>query len=169
MSKRTRKISYLGFFLSIALICSYIESLIPFSIGIPGIKLGLTNIVVVMMMYVVGDKEALLVSILRMILVGFMFGNAFSIVYSLSGGLLSFLIMFLLKKTNRLHYITVSIYGGVFHNIGQIIMASLIVENYKVTYYIPVLIVAGVITGTIIGIVSSEVIYRMQKMKFELS
>ena len=92
-----KKTAYLGLFLALALICSYIESLIPFYFGIPGVKLGLTNIVVVMMLYCIGAKEALLVSLLRIVLAGFMFGNMFSILYSLAGGILSFLIMYLLK------------------------------------------------------------------------
>ena len=93
-----KKTAYLGLFLALALICSYIESLIPFYFGIPGVKLGLTNIVVVMMLYCIGAKEALLVSLLRIVLAGFMFGNMFSILYSLAGGILSFLIMYLLKR-----------------------------------------------------------------------
>lgn len=95
---RIRKTAYMGLFLAVAMICSYIETLIPFSVGIPGIKLGLANIVVVLMLYAVGTKEALLVSVLRIVLVGILFGNAFSILYSLSGGILSFLVMFLMKK-----------------------------------------------------------------------
>ena len=96
-----KKTAYLGLFLALALICSYIESLIPFYFGIQGVKLGLTNIVVVMMLYCIGAKEALLVSLLRIVLAGFMFGNMFSILYSLAGGILSFLIMYLLKKIYR--------------------------------------------------------------------
>lgn len=94
-----KKTAYLGVYLALALICSYVESLIPFYFGIPGVKLGLTNIVVVLMLYCVGTKEALAVSALRIVLSGFLFGNMFSILYSLAGGLLSFLVMYLLKKT----------------------------------------------------------------------
>lgn len=93
-----KKTAYLGVYLALALICSYVESLIPFYFGIPGVKLGLTNIVVVLMLYCVGTKEALAVSALRIVLSGFLFGNMFSILYSLAGGLLSFLMMYLLKK-----------------------------------------------------------------------
>lgn len=92
------KVAYLGVFLALALICSYVESLIPFYFGIPGVKLGLTNLVVVLMLYCVGTKEALLISVLRIVLSGFLFGNMFSILYSLAGGLLSFIVMVLLKK-----------------------------------------------------------------------
>ena len=106
---RIRKTAFMGLFLALAMICSYIETLIPFSVGIPGIKLGLANIVVVLMLYAVGTKEALLVSVLRIVLVGILFGNAFSILYSLSGGILSFLVMFLMKKqTNSVVFRLVS-------------------------------------------------------------
>ena len=92
------KIAYWGVFLALALVCSYVESLIPISFGIPGVKLGLTNIVVILMLYTIGAKDAILISVLRIILAGFMFGNAFSIIYSLAGGILSFVVMLLLKK-----------------------------------------------------------------------
>jgi heptaprenyl diphosphate synthase len=156
-----RKTAYLGVFLAIALICSYIETLIPFSFGIPGIKLGLTNIVVILILYCIGTKESLLISILRIVLVGILFGNLISILYSLSGGLLSFLIMYLLKKTNRLGCISVSVAGGISHNIGQILVAALIVRNFNILFYIPVLLLAGLITGLLIGILAQELIVRL--------
>ena len=96
------KVAYLGVFLALALICSYVESLIPFYFGIPGVKLGLTNIVVVLMLYCVGTKEAFAISMLRIVLAGFLFGNLFSILYSLAGGMFSFLVMYLLKRTGKL-------------------------------------------------------------------
>lgn len=159
---RMKKTAYMGIFLALALICSYIETLIPFNIGIPGIKLGLTNIVVVWALYLLGAKEAFLISVLRIILSGMMFGNVFSIAYSLAGGVLSFLIMFIIKKTNKFKCISVSIAGGIFHNIGQLCIAAFIVQNASVFYYIPVLFVAGAITGLIIGVISSELILRVK-------
>ena len=108
-----KKVALLGVFLALALICSYIESLIPFYFGVPGMKLGLTNIVVVLLLYFYGTKEALAVSFMRILLAGFMFGNAFSILYSLAGGLLSLFVMALLKKTGWFHMIAVSICGGI--------------------------------------------------------
>lgn len=156
-----KKTAYLGLFLALALICSYIESLIPFYFGIPGVKLGLTNLVVVMMLYCIGAKEALLISMMRIVLAGFMFGNMFSILYSLAGGILSFLIMYLLKRYIRLRIISVSAAGGVSHNIGQLIVAALVVENYNIFYYAAVLVIAGIITGIVIGIIAQEVILRL--------
>ena len=113
------KVAYLGVFLALALICSYVESLIPFYFGIPGVKLGLTNIVVVLMLYCVGTKEAFAISMLRIVLAGFLFGNLFSILYSLAGGMFSFLVMYLLKRTGKLGVLPVSVAGGMSHNIGQ--------------------------------------------------
>ncbi len=157
-----RKTAYMGMFLALALICSYVESLIPFYFGIPGVKLGLANLVVVVMLYLVGAKEAFLISVLRILLAGFLFGNPFSIIYSLSGGLLSFAAMLLLKKTNKLHVVSVSVMGGIFHNVGQIGVAAAVVENYNLFYYMPVLLIAGFFTGFLIGILAQEMILRLK-------
>lgn len=155
------KVAYLGVFLALALICSYVESLIPFYFVIPGVKLGLTNIVVVLMLYCVGTKEAFLISMLRIVLSGFLFGNMFSILYSLAGGILSFLVMYLLKSTRKFGVLPISVSGGVFHNVGQLIVAAAVVENYNIFYYMPVLLIAGIITGFLIGIAAQEMILRI--------
>ena len=128
------KIAYWGVFLALALVCSYVESLIPISFGIPGVKLGLTNIVVILMLYTIGAKDAILISVLRIILAGFMFGNAFSIIYSLAGGILSFVVMLLLKNTGKLKILSISTAGGISHNVGQLIVAALVVENYNILF-----------------------------------
>lgn len=159
-----KNVAYLGVFLAFALILSYVETLIPFYFGIPGVKLGLTNLIVVVMLYTVGVKEAFAISILRILLSGMLFGNVFSILYSLAGGLLSFLVMALLIKSNRFHVITVSICGGVTHNIGQILVASVVVNSYYILYYFPVLLIAGMITGMLIGILAKEVGSRVIKI-----
>ncbi len=157
-----RKTAYLGLFLALALICSYVESLIPFYFGIPGVKLGLTNIVVVWMLYSIGAKEACLISVLRILLAGFLFGNPFSILYSLGGGILSFLVMALIKRTGKFQVVSVSVLGGIFHNVGQLFVASVAVENLNLFYYTPVLLAAGFITGFLIGILSQEMIRRLK-------
>lgn len=157
------KVAYLGVFLSIALICSYIESLIPFYFGIPGVKLGLTNIVVVLMLYCVGAKESFLISMLRILLVGFLFGNMFSILYSLAGGCVSFFMMYLLKKAGKFGVLPISITGGISHNAGQLVVAAFIVSSYQILYYLPVLLGAGIITGLLIGIAAQEMILRIGK------
>ncbi len=156
-----RRTAYLGLYLALALVCSYIESLIPISFGIPGIKLGLANVVVILVLYDLGAAWAAAVSVLRILLAGFMFGNMFSIIYSLSGGLLSLGCMLLLKKTGKFKIISVSAAGGVTHNLGQIIAAALVVENINLFYYYPVLLTAGVITGVLIGTAAQEIVMRL--------
>ena len=151
------KVAYLGVFLALALICSYVESLIPFYFGIPGVKLGLTNIVVVLMLYCVGTKEAFAISMLRIVLAGFLFGNLFSILYSLAGGMFSFLVMYLLKRTGKLGVLPVSVAGGMSHNIGQLAVGA----NINIFYYLPVLFVAGIVTGLLIGVAAQEIILRI--------
>ena len=155
------KIAYWGVFLALALVCSYVESLIPISFGIPGVKLGLTNIVVILMLYTIGAKDAILISVLRIILAGFMFGNAFSIIYSLAGGILSFVVMLLLKNTGKLKILSISTAGGISHNVGQLVVAALVVENYNILFYVPVLIIAGIITGFLIGLLAGEIVLRI--------
>ncbi len=156
-----RQTAHLGMFLSLALILSYIESLIPFHFGIPGAKLGLTNLCVVVMLYCVGTKEAFFISVLRIILTGFLFGNPFSILYGLSGGVLSFAAMLLCKRAQKLNAVSVSVAGGVFHNIGQLMIASAIVENYNLFFYLPALLLAGFVTGFLIGVLAQELIRRL--------
>ena len=160
---KTRKIAYLGVFLALALILSYVESLIPFYFGIPGVKLGLTNLIVVVMLYCTRTKEAFGVSVARILLAGFLFGNLFSILYSLAGGVLSFIVMCLLKKTGRFHVISVSVTGGISHNLGQLIAAAFVVETYDIFYYMPFLLIAGVATGFVIGMLAQEFILRFEK------
>lgn len=159
---RGRKVAIFGVFTALALIFSYVELLIPINFGIPGAKLGLANLMTVLVLYKMGIKEALALSVTRIILSGFMFGNLFGILYSLSGGLLSFLVMVLLKKSDRFSVAGVSIGGGTAHNIGQLLVAMVDVQTYQVGYYLPVLLVAGEVTGLLIGLVAKEVLKRIQ-------
>lgn len=159
--------AYFGVFTALALIFSYVEMLIPIQFGVPGIKLGLANLLIVIMLYKCGTKEALLLSVVRIILSGFIFGNMFSIIYSLAGGILSLFVMTLLKRRDSFSVAGVSIAGGVSHNIGQLLMAMLVVETYRVGYYLPVLLIAGVITGALIGIVASEVLKRLRNINIK--
>lgn len=160
------KVAYFGVFVALALIFSYLESLIPFHIGIPGVKLGLANLIIVIVLYKMDIKAAYLLSVARIVLAGFLFGNLFSILYSLAGGLLSLTVMVLLKKKGGFSIMGVSIAGGVAHNIGQMIVAMIVVETYSVIYYIPVLLIAGLVTGLIIGIASAEMLKRLTKLHF---
>ena len=161
LHNKWKKTAYLGVFLAAAMICSYIETLIPINFGIPGIKLGLANIVVLLMLYLVGAKEAFAVSMVRVVLTGLLFGNIFSVVYSLSGAILSFIVMVLLKKNDRLLCVSVSTAGGISHNIGQLLAASLMIHDFHVMFYVPVLLIAGLITGLLIGFLAQELLIRL--------
>ena len=161
------RVAYFGVFTALALMFSYIETMIPIEFGVPGIKLGFANIMIVIMLYKSSAKEALLLSIVRIMLSGFLFGNLSSILYSIAGGVLSLEIMTLLKKQGGFSVIGVSVAGGVSHNVGQLIVAMLVVETYQVGYYFPVLLVAGGLTGLGIGVVSQEVLKRIRNICFE--
>ena len=149
------KTAFMGLLLAFALILSYIETLIPFQTGIPGVKLGLANLAVVLSLYLFTWKEAILLTTLKAVLSGLMFGNLFMIIYSLAGALISCMIMILLKKTGGFHVPIVSVAGGVMHNMGQLLVAVFVVETYSIFYYIPVLMIAGLITGLVIGSVAA--------------
>lgn len=158
--------AYFGVFTALALIFSYVEALIPFSVGIPGVKLGLANLVIVITLYKIKPGEVLLLSVTRVVLAGFMFGNYFSIVYSLAGGLLSLAVMALLKKDGGFGVLGVSMAGGVSHNVGQLAVAMLVVETFSVIYYLPVLLAAGAITGFFIGLLSGQILQRLKDIRF---
>lgn len=158
------KTAYLGMLLAFALILSYIEAVLPLSFGIPGIKLGLANLAVVLALYLLGTGSALLLTIMKALLAGFMFGNMTMLLYSLAGALWSFMIMTWMKKSDRFHLPVVSAAGGVMHNIGQILVAYLTVKTYGILYYIPILILAGLVTGILIGITADLVKPYAQKI-----
>ena len=161
------KAAYFGVFTALALIFSYVETLIPIQFGVPGIKLGLANLIIVIVLYKTDWREALLLSVVRIILAGFIFGSLFSIIYSLAGGILSLAVMALLKRTDRFSVAGISIAGGVCHNIGQLIVAMVVVETYQVGYYLPVLLIAGLITGAVIGAIAGEVLKRIRNLSFQ--
>ena len=161
MKNKRGRVAVFGVFTALALIFSYVELLIPINFGIPGAKLGLANLVIIIVLYKTDWKEALLLSVVRIVLAGFLFGNLFGIVYSLAGGILSLAVMALLKRSGAFSIIGVSMAGGVSHNVGQLIMAMLVVETYAVGYYLPVLLIAGLITGTLIGIAGREMLKRL--------
>ena len=161
MKNKRGRVAVFGVFTALALIFSYVELLIPINFGIPGAKLGLANLVIIIVLYKTDWKEALLLSVVRIVLAGFLFGNLFGILYSLAGGILSLAVMALLKRSGAFSIIGVSMAGGVSHNVVQLIMAMLVVETYAVGYYLPVLLIAGLITGTLIGIAGREMLKRL--------
>lgn len=146
-----KTVAKLGILASLAIIAAYLERLFPMPIPVPGVKLGLANVVVVMALYTMGIKAAFGISVLRIVVVGMLFGSLFSIAYSLSGGLLSFAAMAAAKKIGVFGVVGVSVLGGVMHNVGQIAVAAMIVQNTGLFFYTPVLIIAGVLTGILIG------------------
>ncbi len=158
------KTAYLGLLLTFALLLSYIESLLSFQTGIPGIKLGLANLAVVLCLYLFDWKEALLLTIVKAVFSGLLFGNLFMIAYSLSGAILSCLLMIGLKKTKWFHVPVVSAAGGVMHNVGQLIIAYFAIQTYGILYYIPILMIAGLITGVLIGMISALVLPYLTKI-----
>ncbi len=158
-----KKTAFCGLMLALALIASYVESLIPVPIPVPGIKLGVTNSIILILLYYTNEKMAWGISVARVVLSGFLFGSLSSILYSLSGALFSLLVMTLIKKRDCFTMTGVSVAGGVSHNIGQIIMAFLVLESKAVWYYLPVLMIAGCITGCLIGILGKEIFKRMPR------
>ena len=167
MKKRLtgKQIAEYGLLIALAMVLSYVEVLIPLSVAIPGVKLGLANIVVVFALYRLGKTEAFVISMLRVLLMTFMFGNAFALAYSLSGAILSFVVMLLLLKTGRFSPVGVGIGGGVSHNIGQILCAMVLLETKQIVYYLPVLFISGTIAGVAIGIISGILMDRIKQKR----
>ncbi|MFR5602210.1 MAG: Gx transporter family protein [Lachnospiraceae bacterium] len=153
-----------GMLVALAFILSYVEAMIPVPIPIPGVKLGLANLVTIVGLYTVGIPGTAAVSFVRIVLAGFTFGNMFSMIYSLSGGVLSFLLMVLFKKSGWFSQVGVSIIGGIGHNIGQICVAALVVQTKGVFYYLPALLVSGVVAGAVIGLLGGMIVTRIQKV-----
>lgn len=157
-----KKVSLYGILVSLAFIASYIEVLIPFNFHIPGMKLGLANIVVLAALYTGGAKAGITVSIIRIILVGLTFGNPYSAIYGLSGGVLSLAVMIFLKRTDFFGMMGVSMAGGVAHNLGQLLCAMILLKLPAVFTYLSYLILVGTITGALIGIIDEEVLKRLK-------
>lgn len=153
----SRKVASCGILVALAMIFSYVEVLIPISFGIPGMKLGVANLVVVAGLYFLKPRGVLSISVIRILLMSWMFGNGMSLIYSLAGGLLSFLVMVIMKQRFGFGILGVSIAGGVSHNVGQLLAAACVVQNTKILYYFPVLLIAGVITGTLIGTLAGKI------------
>ncbi len=151
-----------GMLISLAFIFSYLEAIIPIPIPIPGVKLGLANLVTIVGLYTVGIKGTVAVSLVRIVLVGFTFGNASSMIYSLAGGGLSLLLMILIQRTGLFSQTGVSIVGGIGHNIGQLSIAAVVVQTSGVFYYLPFLMVAGIVAGAVIGLLGGLVTERIK-------
>ncbi len=161
--KTTRRVAAYGMLIGLAFIFSYIEAILPIPIPIPGVKLGLANLVTIVGLYTVGVKGTVAISLVRIVLVGFTFGNVSSMMYSLAGGMLSLMLMILFKKLNWFSQTGVSVMGGIGHNIGQLTMAALVTQTWGVFYYLPFLMVAGVAAGAVIGLLGGLVTVRIHR------
>ena len=161
MKEKSKKIAFLGIVTALALVLSFVESLLPpLYSAVPGIKIGLPNIIVIFTLYKLSFKEAAAVSLVRVFAVSLLFGNPMTFAYSITGAVLSLLIMVILKKTNSFSLIAISIAGAVFHNIGQIMIAVIILQTAEIGYYLIPLTVSGVLSGTAVGIVSAIIVKK---------
>ena len=161
-----RRVALTGMMAALALIFSYVEVLFPFNAGIPGVKLGLANLVPLIILYRMDARYAFAANLIRVILAGLLFSGLFAALYSLAGSLASFLVMYLLKKTRLFSVIGVSTAGGVFHNLGQLTVAMLAVSGPQLIHYMPVLIISGMIAGIIVGIGASILLDRIPEKLF---
>ncbi len=160
-----KQITEYGLLLALAMVLSYVETLVPLSFAVPGVKLGLANIVVLFALYRLGISQAFIISLLRVLLVSFMFGNAFALAYSLAGAILSFVVLLLLFKIGRFSRIGVGIGCGVFHTVGQILCAMVLLETRQIVYYLPVFLISGTLAGIAIGVISGILIKRFKQEK----
>ena len=157
-----RKTAFAGLFATLALLLSYVESLLPpLFVSVPGIKIGLPNVVILFTLYTLGMKYAVVVSFVRLSMSALLFGNALTLAYSVAGAALSLTVMGILKKTDILSKVGVSIAGGIFHNVGQILVAIAVLRTPQIAYYMLVLTVTGVISGTVIGLCGALLIDRI--------
>ena len=163
---RTRRIAVSAMFAALALIFSYIEAILPLSTGIPGVKLGIANLVVILALYNMNFRYAMGINVIRILVAGLLFNGLFGALYSLAGGVVSLTIMWLLKRTGLFSMAGVSMAGGVAHNMGQLLVASALVSNLKMFVYLPVLMFSGIATGILIGITASVINERVPKDVF---
>lgn len=163
--KYIRQITTMGMLVALAMVLGFVETLIPINLGIPGMKLGLANIVVVIALFLFDIKTAVVVSMLRIILIAMTFGNMSMMFYSIAGASLSLLSMIAISKIKSFSLISVSIVGGIMHNVGQIICAAFVVRTNGVFTYLPVLMIAGLVSGALIGIVAGLISVRLTNVK----
>lgn len=161
-----RRVALTGLLAALALIFSYVEALFPFHAGIPGIKLGLANLVPLIVLYKLDARYAACVNLIRVVLAGLLFTGAFAALYSLAGCIASFLCMFLLKKTSLFSVTGVSMAGGVLHNLGQLVVAMIAVSGLQLIHYMPVLILSGMAAGIIVGIGATILLDRIPAKLF---
>ncbi|MBR6517907.1 MAG: Gx transporter family protein [Bacilli bacterium] len=162
---KAKNIAAFGVYVALAMIFSYIELQIPPLVAIPGIKLGLPNVVIIIAMYKFGWKEAILINILRVLLVSVLFGTVLSLLYSIAGAILSLFVMIILKKSKIFSTVLVSVFGAISHNIGQITVAIFVLETSELLYYLPVLIITGTISGVLLGLIGATIVKKLDNIK----
>lgn len=160
MRLRIDKLAKMGLLLALGMILSYVEFLFPIAPAMPGVKIGLSNMLVVLLLYSYGMKYSVIYQLSRIILTAVLFGNPFSCVYSLAGAALSMAVMLLLKKVRLLDMAGVSMSGGIVHNLGQLVVAYFFVRNTAIGWYIPVLLITGAVSGYVIGMISEILLKR---------
>lgn len=158
---KTKKVALTGLLIALALILSYLESLIPLSFAIPGIKLGLPNLVVVFALYRLRPSVAAAISLLRVLLVAVLFGSVLSLAYSAAGAVCSFAVMLALRHSGRFGCTGVSVAGAVVHNLAQIATAALLLETASLAWYFPVLCATGTLAGVVIGLLAALLVKRI--------
>ena len=165
--KKNKTIAFMGLCTALALVLAYVEILVqPLVPSIPGIKMGLPNIIIIFLLYRRGAFSAICVSLLRIVIVNMLFGNIMAFMYSIAGGVLSTLVMILLRRLNLMSEVGVSVAGGVTHNAGQILMAMLLLETAELGYYLVVLTVTGTIAGILVGLCGSVLIKKIPEKPF---
>ena len=161
---KNQKVAFLGLAAALSLLCAYVEVLMPpLYAAVPGIKLGLPNIVILFLLYAADVRYAALVSLTRVCVSSLLFGNIMTLWYSLAGAALSLLVMWLLKRTDFLSEVGVSVAGGVTHNLGQVLVAVLLLDTPQIAYYMIVLTLTGTISGIFIGLCGALVLRRLHK------
>ena len=163
---KTKKVAMLGLCIALSMVLSFFEHQIPPLVAVPGVKVGLPNLVMVFMLYKVGWKETICVSIIRVVLVNMIFGTPVGMAYGLVGATLSLIGMILLKKTNLFSTVAVSVVGGVLHNVGQVATACVIMGTKEIIFYLPALLISGTIAGVVIGIIAGLLVKKLDKLKF---
>ena len=162
---KAKNIAAFGVYVALAMIFSYIELQIPPLVAIPGIKLGLPIVVIIIALYKFGWKEAIVINVLRVLLVSVLFGTVLSLLYSVAGAILSLFVMIILKKSKIFSTVLVSVFGAISHNIGQITVAIFVLETSELLYYLPVLLITGTISGLLLGLIGATVVKKLDNIK----
>ena len=165
MQKQAQRVALCGMLLALMLVLGFVESQIPVAVGIPGIKLGLSNGVLIFAVYMLGVPASYLLMAMKVLLSGMLFGNPSAMMYAFAGGLLSLTVMCLLSRMKGLSPIVVSMVGGLSHNVGQVALAMIVLGTPKLMYYMAILMVVGLITGSATGVAANGIIRRFQKEK----